>query len=95
MYCHSSFIPNISLTNPLKNLGTFLTTIFIITISFLYFLQNSHATPNINIAHPIKNNHPVIGSNNTNNIPAPMPIKQTPIVFFNASNIYYLLFDNI
>ena len=69
MYYHSSFIPNISLTKPLRNLGTFLTTIFIIIISFLYFLQNSHVIPNINTAHPIRNNHPVTGSNNTNNIP--------------------------
>ena len=59
---------------------------------FCYFLQNSHATPNINNAQPIINSHPVIGSNNTSNIPEPTPIRQTPIVFFNASNIYYLLF---
>ena len=48
--------------------------------------------PNINKAHPIRNSHPVVGSNNTNSIPVPTPIKHNPIVFFNASNIYYLLF---
>jgi len=36
------------------------------------------------MAAPIKNNQPAIGSNNTNNTPSPIPIKQTPIVFFNA-----------
>lgn len=89
---YSSFNPNINLTKPLKNFGTFFTTIFIFNHTPPYFLQNSHATPNINNAQPIINSHPVIGSNNTSNIPEPTPIRQTPIVFFNASNIYYLLF---
>ena len=136
---YSSFNPNINLTKPLKNFGTFFTTIFIFNhtppykvqiwfkkikfwqnlkgtgtyfvyvvvnviwrnqnviisqpkLLFCYFLQNNHATPNTNNAQPIINSHPVIGSNNTSNIPEPTPIRQTPIVFFNASNIYYLLF---
>jgi hypothetical protein len=38
-------------------------------------------------AIPIANSHPVIGSNNTNNIPIPKPIKHTPKVFFNTQNI--------
>ena len=92
MYYFSSFIPNTNLMNPLKNFGTFLTTIFIQSYPFFYFLQNSQAIPNINSAHPIKNSHPVTGSNNTNNIPLPIPTRQSPIVFFKASNIFYLLF---
>lgn len=43
-------------------------------------------------AAPTRNSQPVIGSNKTNNTPRPIPIKHTPIVFFNAHNIiYYLL----
>ena len=34
-------------------------------------------------ATPIINSQPVIGSNNTSNIPIPNPIKHTPIVFLN------------
>ena len=89
MYYFSSFIPNTNLMNPLKNFGTFLTTIFIQSYPFFYFLQNSQAIPNINSAHPIKNSHPVTGRNN---IPVPIPTRQSPIVFFKASNIFYLLF---
>ena len=36
---------------------------------------------------PMVNSQPDIGSNNTNNIPSPNPIKHTPNVFFNAPNI--------
>ena len=38
-----------------------------------------------------------IGSNNTNSMPDPIPIRHTPIVFFNASNILLppLLYYNI
>ena len=38
-------------------------------------------------ATPIINSQPVSGSNNTNNIPSPIPISITPIVFFSAQNI--------
>ena len=42
-------------------------------------------TPNIN-------NHQDKGSNNTDNIPIPNPIKQIDIVFFkNLKHIYYYL----
>lgn len=45
------------------------------------------------IAIPIKNNHPVTGSNNTSNTPRPNPIRHTPIVLFSNLNIiYYLLY---
>ena len=48
--------------------------------------------PSTKTVAPIKNSHHAIGSNKTNKIPVPIPIKHTPIVFFNASNIiYYLL----
>ena len=81
--------------NPLKNFGTFLTTIFIQSYPFFYFLQNSQAIPNINSAHPIKNSHPVTGSNNTNNIPVPIPTRQSPIVFFKASTYFTSFSYNI
>ena len=41
----------------------------------------------------IRKSHPLSGSNNTNKIPSPIPIKQTANVFLNKLNItYYLLF---
>ena len=78
--------------NPHKNFGTILTNIFIQSYPFFYFLQNSQAIPNINSAHPIKNSHPVTGSNNTNNIPVPIHTRQSPNVFLKASNLFYLLY---
>ena len=38
------------------------------------------------MATPIKNSHPVTGSNKTNRIPTPNPMQQTPIVFFKNFN---------
>ena len=46
--------------------------------------QANHIIPTQANATPIINSQPVRGSNNTNNIPTPTPIKTTPIVFFNA-----------
>ena len=79
-------MPKINLTIFLKHLGTFFITIFII-LPLSYFLQSNQAIPTKKNPEPIKNNHPFDGSNNTNNIPVPIPIRQTPIVFFNALNI--------
>ena len=97
-----SLIPNISFTIPLKHFGTFFTTIFIfstlllVEFTCIYHLHVNHASPIITMAIPMTNNQPDIGSNKTSNMPRPNPIKQTPIVFFNAHNIkYYLLFNII
>ena len=77
-------IPKISLTIPLKNLGTFLTTIVILIPP--HFQLASQIKPKIVIATPIVNSQPVRGSNNTSRIPIPIPMKQTPKVFFNIQN---------
>lgn len=92
-----SLIPNRSFTIPLKHFGTFFTTIVIFIHSPFYdtftYLQDNHARPIIITAIPIANSQPDIGSNKTSKIPSPNPIKQTPIVFFNALNIFlYPLF---
>ena len=96
-----SFIPKINLTNPLKNFGTFLTTIVIINFLLLRIIYpHSHISPTATITTPIINSQPDIGSNKTNSIPNPKPIKHTAKVFFNAHNIfitslpfvYYIIF---
>ena len=92
-----SLIPNKSFTIPLKHFGTFFTTIVIFpSLSFLlnsFYLQDNHIRPIAIIATPKANSQPDSGSNSTNRIPNPNPIKHTPMVFFNAHNIiYYLLF---
>jgi len=46
------------------------------------FQHASQINPTAITARPIIINHPVIGSNNTINIPIPSPIKHTPNVFF-------------
>ena len=49
----------------------------------------SHIKPTQITATPIINNHPVIGSNKTNNIPNPNPTKQTANVFLkNLFNLF-------
>ena len=81
-----------SFTNPLRNLGTFFTTIFMLLHSFVPKYQHaSHAKPIATTAIPIKNNQPVVGSNITNNTPNPNPIKHTANVFFSSLNIIYYL----
>ena len=83
-----SFIPKSNFTIPLKNLGTFFTTIVIITYLLLrIYYPHSHISPTATTTTPIINSQPDIGSNNTSNIPSPKPIKQTANVFFNAHNI--------
>ena len=84
----SSLIPNINLTNPLKNLGTFFTTTVIYVSPFLQHasqIKPTQTTPN-----PIINSQPVIGSNKTIRIPNPSPIKHTPNVFLNKCFILLL-----
>ena len=51
-------------------------------------MQDSHANPTEIIAIPMTNNQPDRGRNSTSKIPSPKPIKHTPIVFFNAPNIF-------
>ena len=93
-----SLIPKINFTIPLKNFGTFFTTIVII---FLLFYEHNHIKPTLTTTTPIMNSQPDIGSNNTNKIPKPSPIRQTANVFFNILHIilppiicilYYLFF---
>ena len=82
------FIPNINLTKPFRNFGTLFTTIVIIFT--LPYQLASQTNPKIVKATPIENSQPVTGSNKTSNIPKPIPIKQTPKVFFNIPNIILL-----
>ena len=79
----SPFKPNINFTKPLKNFGTFFTTI---CINSHPPLPHNQAIPSTTKTQPMQNNQPAIGSNNTSSIPVPIPIRQSPIVFFNASN---------
>ena len=82
-----SLIPNISFTKPLRNFGTFFTTMVIFPLSFSY-LQDNHMSPTATIVTPIANSQPDRGSNRTSRMPSPNPIKHTPIVFFNAHNMF-------
>lgn len=90
-----SFMPNINFTMPRKHFGTFFTTIVIFIhspfVSYQFYLQDSQINPTITTVTPIANSQPDSGSNNTNKMPSPIPIKHTPIVFFNNFNILYLL----
>lgn len=83
-----SLIPKISFTNPLKNFGTFLTTIVI--FSTLLYLQDSQMSPTAMITTPIVNSQPDSGSSNTNKIPKPKPIRHTPNVFCSALNMFLI-----
>lgn len=74
-------MPKINFTIPLKHLGTFFTTIYILTLSYLQ--HDIQANPQITIAIPNINNHQDKGSNRTNNMPTPNPIKHMAIVFLN------------
>ena len=92
------FTPNISFTSPLKNLGTFFTTIVIcnpllyfrIEQQWTFFQQHSQVIPTNTIVIPIMNNQPENGSNITSKTPIPKPIKHTANVFLNSFNIYFL-----
>lgn len=90
-----SFMPNINFTMPRKHFGTFFTTIVIFIhspfVSYQFYLQDSQINPTITTVTPIANSQPDSGSNNTNKMPSPIPIKHTPIVFFNNFNILYFL----
>lgn len=79
-----------SFTNPLKNLGTFFTTIVIFyTLLYFYcnFQQEIQAIPTATTISPIINSQPENGSNITSSTPSPNPIKHTANVFLNNLNI--------
>lgn len=94
------FIPKINFTNPLKNLGTFFTTIVIFPtllynnivfpVSFNKNQHESHIIPIVISVTPITNNQPEKGSNITSNTPIPNPIKHTAKVFLKSLSINYL-----
>ena len=76
------------MTIPLKNLGTFFTTIVILIPPYL---ENSMQRPPRAIAQPIIKSHPDNGSNSTSKTPNPKPMRQVASNFFSILHMLYLL----
>lgn len=79
-YFYVDFIPKINLTKPLKNFGTFLTTI---VITFPSYLPSKNFMPPTSIPIPIMHIQAIGGRNNTNKVPIPKPIKIPASIFLN------------